>query len=253
MRDQIALAQRMADTARDIVRGAWLDVQSTSKDDGSPVTVYDRLCEQRLRELVEATFPQAGFIGEEFPSVRSEAEEVWIVDPIDGTRPFTAGLPTFTTLIALRRAGRVVLGLIEQPVLGRRWLAVEGQGCLMDGEPVRARSCTQLSSAVLQTSGPLAHAHAFFERMRPLHEQADIVVYEGDGLGFCLLASGGLDLIVDANLKLHDIAAPLVVLRECGAVVSDWSGRPITGQDYDGTLLAACTPELHAQALQHLK
>jgi inositol-phosphate phosphatase/L-galactose 1-phosphate phosphatase/histidinol-phosphatase len=252
MREQIALAQRMADTARAIVRGAWLDVQSTNKSDGSPVTVYDQQCERRLREMVLKSSPQAGFIGEEYGSVNEGADQVWVVDPIDGTRPFTAGLPTFTTLIALRQAGEFVLGVIEQPILGTRWLAVRGRGCLRDGARVQVRECPDLASAALQTSGPLAHAHAWFSRMEPLHRQANVVVYEGDGLGFGILASGGLDVVVDANLKLYDIAAPLVVLEEAGATVTDWRGRPVTSADYDGTLLAAGSARVHAQALEHL-
>ncbi len=253
MREQIALALRMADTARAIVRGAWLDVQCTTKSDGSPVTLYDQRCEQRLREMVQAYSPQSGFIGEEFGGFNEDADQVWVVDPIDGTRPFTAGLPTFTTLIALRQAGEFVLGVIEQPILGARWLAVKGSGCLMNGVRVQVRDCPDLASAALQTSGPLAHAHAWFDAMEPLHRQAKIVIYEGDGLGFAILASGGLDVVVDANLKLYDIAAPLVVLQEAGATVTDWRGRPVTDPGYDGTLLAAGSAAVHAQALEHLR
>lgn len=252
MKEFIQLANEMADAAAALVRPGYEHLDEyEGKSDGSPVTAIDRAVEMRLRELVAERFPQHGFIGEEFPPDRPGAECTWIVDPIDGTRPFIAGLPTFAVLIALRVSGRFAIGIVDQPVLRERWLGVEGAGTTRNGRPCRVAECPSLDLAVVQTSGPYAHARAVFPRMEPIHRAARTVVYEGEALGFGLLARGRTDLIVDGCLKLHDIAAPLVVMREAGALVTDWAGRPL-GPEHDGSLLAAGDARVHEEALELL-
>ncbi|HJN75849.1 MAG TPA: inositol monophosphatase family protein [Myxococcota bacterium] len=252
MKEFVELAQRMADVGAALVREGYEVLgEVEGKSDGSPVTAIDREVEMRLREMVAERFPRHGFIGEEFPPENPDAECVWIVDPIDGTRSFIAGLPTFAVLIALRRAGRMVLGVIDQPVLRERWVGLDGHGTTRNGQPCRVAECASLDVAVLQTSGPLAHSRAVFPRMVPVHRAAGALIYEGEAVGFGLLARGRVDLIVDGCLKLHDIAGPLVVMREAGAIVTDWRGRPL-GREHDGSLLAAGDPRVHAEALELL-
>jgi len=252
MKEFAQLAEQMAEAAGALVREGYEHLEDVEgKADGSPVTAIDRAVEVRLREMVAERFPQHGFIGEEFPPDRPDAECVWIVDPIDGTRPFVAGLPTFAVLIGLRRAGRLVLGVIDQPVLRERWVGLDGQGTTRNGTPCRVSECPSLDMAVVQTSGPYSHSRAIWPRMEPVHRAGSLLLYEGEAVGFGLLARGRVDLIVDGCLKLHDIAAPLVVLREAGAVVTDWAGRPL-GNEHDGSLLAAGDARVHAEALELL-
>lgn len=252
MKEFVELANQMADAAGALVLEGYEELgEVEGKADGSPVTAIDRAVEVRLREMVAERFPSHGFIGEEFPPDHPEAECVWIVDPVDGTRPFVAGLPTFGVLIALRRAGRLVIGVVHQPVLGERWVGTDGQGTTRNGRPCRVAECPSLDLAVVQTSGPLSYSRAVWPRMEPVHRAAGSLIYEGEALGFGLLARGRVDCIVDACLKLHDIAAPLVVMREAGAVVTDWAGRPL-GTEHDGSLLAAGDPRVHAEALELL-
>lgn len=248
-----SLATILADAASQIVRDGYDALgEVEGKSDGSPVTAIDRAVELRLRELVAEHAPDHGFIGEEFPPVRPQAESVWIVDPVDGTRPFIAGMPTFGVLIALRRAGRMVLGVVDQPLLQQRWVGIEGRGCTRNGAPVRVRACGSLGEAFASTSGPLAHSRALWPCMEPVHKAAGRLIYGGECLAWGLLAQGRIDLVVDAGLQLYDVAAPLVVLREAGAIVTDWSGRPLGGE-FDGTVLAAGDARVHAEALELLR
>ncbi|MCP4805082.1 MAG: histidinol phosphate phosphatase [Proteobacteria bacterium] len=246
-----SLATLLADAASQIVRegyDALGDVEG--KADGSPVTAIDRAVELRLRDLVAEHAPDHGFIGEEFPPSHPEAEHVWIVDPVDGTRPFIAGMPTFGVLIALRHRQRgMVLGVVDQPLLRQRWVGVDGQGCTRNGEPVHVRPCASLGEAFASTSGPLAHSRALWPRMECVHKAAGRLIYGGECLAWGLLAQGRIDLVVDAGLQLYDVAGPLVVLREAGATVTDWSGRPLGGE-FDGTVLAAGDARVHAEALE---
>lgn len=248
-----SLASLLADAASDIVRQGYDSLgEVEGKSDGSPVTAIDRAVELRLRELVAEHAPEHGFIGEEFPAHQPDAEFVWIVDPVDGTRPFIAGMPTFGVLIALRHRDRMVVGVVDQPLLRQRWIGEEGAGTNRNGEPVQVRPCASLDQAFASTSGPLAHGKARWNEMEPVHRAAGRIIYGGECLAWGLLAQGRIDLVVDAGLQLYDVAGPLVVLREAGATVTDWRGRPI-GNDFDGTIVAAGDARVHAQALALLQ
>src|SRR5271156_2184975 len=138
----IALANALADAAGDVIRRYFRQgVEILDKTDASPVTIADREAEAAMRRLIESEFPAHGILGEEHGAVREGAEFFWVLDPIDGTKSFISGVPLFGTLIALLHRGRPVLGIIDQPILGERWLGVAGQPSLFNGNPIRARAC----------------------------------------------------------------------------------------------------------------
>ena len=152
----VDLANRLADASRPILRSYYrrkLDVDI--KSDASPVTQADREAEAAIRKLINATFPYHGIFGEEFGKERADAEYVWVLDPLDGTRAFVTGRPTFGTLIALTRNGAPLLGLIDMPVLGDRWVGAVGRPTTLNSEPVQARPCAKLGDAYLSASIPL--------------------------------------------------------------------------------------------------
>ncbi|HZB92311.1 MAG TPA: histidinol-phosphatase [Stellaceae bacterium] len=245
----LALAAALADAAGRIIRGHFRQPLAVDdKSDQSPVTLADRAAEAAMRELIEGRFPEHGIIGEEHGSVRAEAEHVWVLDPIDGTKSFISGIPLFGTLIALTRRGRPVLGVIDQAILGERWLGAVGRVTTLNGAPVRTRACPSLGGASLFSTAPELMFHgadaAGFERLR-----AAIKLFRagGDCYAYAQLASGRIDLVVEAQLKPYDYCALAPVIAGAGGSITDWQGRALDLAS-DGRVLACGDPALAAPA-----
>ena len=248
----LRLAHRLADAAGEIVRPRFRKpFASELKDDNSPVTEIDKAIEARLREIIADEEPGHGFIGEEFAPENPDAEFAWVVDPIDGTVAFMCGMPLFGTLIALRHGGDYVLGVIDQPMTHERWIGADGHGAFLDGAPVRTRTCPAMAQAVVTTSGPDDYARADYPRMRPIHQAAKWVLYGTACYDYGLLAMGLQDIVVDAQLGEHDIAAPVAVIRNAGGATCDWEGRPL-GAASDGRVLMVGDPALMGPCLDLL-
>ncbi len=246
-----ALASRLADAAgaaiRPLFRGAW---EQERKDDASPVTEADRAAEAAMRAIIEAECPDDGIIGEEYGTRNEGAGRQWVLDPIDGTISFMAGRPIFGTLIALVQDGWPVLGVIDQPIAGERWVGRIGEGTTFNGKPVSTRSVKELSDATIASSGPQYFtddaAGAF---MSLAAQSSQIVVWGGDCYNYGLLASGHLDVVCEAGLKLHDYAALVPVVEGAGGMMSDWQGNPLDANS-DGSVLALGEPARLEEALE---
>jgi len=232
--DDIALAHALADAAGAAIRPffrAPYDIES--KADASPVTEADRAAELAIRALLEKQRPAEGIIGEEYGTVREGASRQWVLDPIDGTRSFIAGRPIFGTLIALMQDGWPVLGIIDQPISGERWVGAMGMPTTFNGKPVRTRSCRELLGAQLATTSP--HLFSAHEGEHYLALAAAVSgdrmgqgpIYGGDCYNYGLLASGYVDIVCETGLKLHDFAALVPVVEGAGGHMCDWSGEPL--------------------------
>lgn len=245
-------AERMADAVRPIVLSYYRgNVPTDQKADRTPVTAADRDAETRIREMIEEAFPGHGILGEEHGSVRLDAEHVWVLDPIDGTKSFITGKPLFGTLIALLHSGRPVVGVIDAPALDERWLGVEGEPTTLNGAAVKARPCSELAGAWLYATAPemfVGPDSAAFQRLK---DRCRGVVYGADCYAYGLLANGTVDLVCEASTKPYDYCALVPVVRGAGGVISDWAGAPL-GLASDGRVLAAGDPAAHAAALQIL-
>jgi inositol-phosphate phosphatase/L-galactose 1-phosphate phosphatase/histidinol-phosphatase len=246
----VALAGRLADAAGPVIT-RWFRqrVEIDDKSDATPVTIADREAEERMRAILDAEAPDHGVLGEEHGAVRLDAEWVWVLDPIDGTRAFITGLPLFGTLIALCRNGVPVLGVIDQPVLKERWLGVKGRGATLNGAPISVRACDSLARAYMYSTSPGMFAHG--DRLARQTKLADAVKgfrWGGDCYGYGLCAAGHVDLVVEADLKPFDFAALVPVIEEAGGVMTDWSNRPLTIASA-GDVVAAGDRRTHAQAL----
>jgi histidinol phosphatase-like enzyme (inositol monophosphatase family) len=237
----LAFAHALADRARPIAR-RWfrsrLDVQH--KADASPVTQADLEIEAALRDAITARFPADGLLGEEHGSERLDAERVWVLDPIDGTKAFTAGKPLFGTLIALAHRGVPVVGVIDQPHTGERWSAATGAGAQFDGRPARAQrqpGTRTLADTVLHTSHPdlLDAVPGLAAACRGAFRA---VAYGGDCYAYGLVASGHIDAIIETGLKTVDYMAMRPILEEAGGVIVDFDGRPVTLAS-DGRVIVA--------------
>ena len=226
----IALAERLADAAgaaiRPLFRAAFV---IEDKDDASPVTTADRAAEAAMRRLIEAEYPRDGIIGEEYGTKTSQTGRNWVLDPIDGTTSFIAGRAIFGTLIALIEEGWPVLGIIDQPIVRERWVGAVGRPTLLNGAAVASRQCRELGDAILATTSPNLfdddEATKFLALAAKVARRR--IVYGGDCYNYGLVASGHVDLVVEAGLKLHDFAALVPVVEGAGGTMCDWQGDPL--------------------------
>jgi len=248
--DCLAAASALADVSRAMLRAAASRTGRTElKPDRSFVTDTDRAIEQRLREMIADRFPQHGIWGEEFGREQPGANWQWIVDPIDGTAQFIAGIPVYATLIALARGGVPVLGLMDFPAIGERWLGAEGRATTCNGEICRTSGATDLASAMMSTSSPDFYADAERPVLEALRLATRWRIYGGAALSYGRLAAGRTDLACDSSFQVYDFACFRPIIEGAGGIVTDWAGRPLT-LDSGPQVLAAATPELHAAALR---
>ena len=227
---ELAIAQRLADAARaEILPLFRTPVSTEAKDDATPVTIADRNAEEAMRRILKAEVPHDGVHGEEFGVEEGRSGRQWVLDPIDGTTAFLAGRATFGTLIALLVDGFPVLGLIDQPVLGERWLGLAGHGTTLNGKPVSTRACRELARATIATTGPQYFSQEEGDLFMALASQTDHkrMVMGGDCYNYACLASGHIDIVCEAGLKLHDFAALVPVVEGAGGTMSDWNGEPL--------------------------
>lgn len=230
LKADIALAHRLADAARTAILPHYRSgLTSERKEDASPVTLADRAAEEAMRRILKAECPRDAIHGEEFGAETGSSGRTWVLDPIDGTASFLIGRPIFGTLIALVVDGWPVLGVIDQPVLDERWIGVTGQPTLLNGQPVRTRACRELGDATLATTGPHYFNDHDGEHFMGLAAKTDHrrMVMGGDCYNYALLASGHLDIVCEANLKLHDFAALVPVVEGAGGTMCDWNGEPL--------------------------
>jgi len=248
----VKLAGRLADAAGKVVmRHFRKPLKVESKADASPLTVADREAEAAMRALIEPAFPDHGIVGEEIEARNAGADKVWVLDPIDGTQSFVTGKPLFGTLIALMDGGRPVLGLMDLPAIGERWLGVSGRPTAFNGKPVRARPCAALRDAWLYATSPHMFEERDFPAFERLRKRARRVVYGAECMSYGLLAMGLVDLVCEGTMKLYDYAAMVPIVEGAGGVITDWRGRAL-GSEGDGTVLAAGDAGLHAAALKVL-
>ena len=250
LREFLEFAHELAETSGALIRDAFRQPHSVEiKDDASPVTQTDKAVESRLREHISTRYPQHGILGEEYDDTQVNAELVWVIDPIDGTKQFAAGLHTFATLIALAHEGKPVLGIIDQPVASERWVGVAGAGTTFNGKAVRTRPCEQLTDAVLATSAPDyfdAQAAPAYQR---LHETTRWSLYGAGCHAYGQMASGGIDIGIEAEHGAHDFCALVPVIDGAGGTITDWQGDPLTIHSED-RFIAAGDPRIHRQALE---
>jgi histidinol phosphatase-like enzyme (inositol monophosphatase family) len=245
----ITLAHRLADAARPIATHYFrTGLVVDDKSDQSPVTIADREAESAMRALLDEHVPQHGVFGEEHGAVRTDAEYVWVLDPIDGTKAYITGLPIFGTLIALLHRGRPVLGIIDQPILQERWLGVDGQPSTLNGQPIHVRACASLDRAYMYSTAPLMFPGAAGKRHEALTERVKLFRWGGDCYAYGLLAAGHVDLVVENSLKLYDFAALVPVIQGAGGLITDWRGRPVDVQS-DGSVMAAGDAQAHKAAM----
>ena len=249
----LSFLQQLADASREVVVpyfGQPLNIER--KDDDSPVTRADREAEQVIRALIEAQFPEHGIYGEEFGVKPSNSPYQWVLDPIDGTKSFITGKPLFGTLIALLEDGSPIMGAADMPILARRWTAERGTQTMEDGAPCKASGLEDLAHARLASTNIDMFEGADAQRYDALTREVWFRNFGGDLYLYLMVASGHLDVVVEAQLAPYDILALVPIIEGAGGVISDWHGKPVTINS-DGKVLATGSKALHEQALEFLQ
>jgi len=249
----IATAHAMADAARGATlshfRLRGLDVENKSGTGFDPVTRADREAERVMRDILAARRPDDGILGEELGHLPGTSGLTWALDPIDGTRGFLCGTPTWGVLIAVSDADGPILGLIDQPYIGERFLGGLGRAELTGPcgtHPLAVRAPRPLSQAALFTTFPEVGTPEEGRAFARLAARARLTRYGMDCYAYALVALGQIDLVVEAGLHAYDILAPIAVIEAAGGVVTDWEGGPVRG---GGRVLAAANGAIHAEAL----
>ena len=233
---------RSAFTTRDKSSGGVFD----------PVTEADRASEATMRHLIKRSFPTHGIVGEEFGTENADADYVWVLDPIDGTRAFIAGLPTWGTLIGLTYKGRPVFGMMHQPFTGERFFGDCGSSTYRGpgGERrLMTRRCGSLRDAVISTTSPRLFAGEELRAYDRVESVARLARYGCDCYAYCMLAAGHIDIVVETDLKPHDIVALVPIIEGAGGIVTTWDGESAAD---GGRIVAAGDRRVHAAAVELL-
>jgi myo-inositol-1(or 4)-monophosphatase len=250
----VPAAEEAADAAGTIIRRYFRAVPDAEvKADGSPVTMADREAERAMRDIINRRFPDHGIQGEEYGLERPAAPYRWVLDPVDGTRAFITGRPLFGTLLALLHDAVPILGLIDQPVLGERWIGTADaptRFCGPFGGAAGTRSCATLADAELSCTS-LEMLGDWQQRWQHLADAVKRVTWGGDCYAYGLLALGQIDIVAERDLKIWDWAALVPVVEGAGGRMTDWSGRPLT-PDSAGDAVAVGDPALLDAVIERL-
>jgi len=248
----LAAAREAAAAAAEVITHYWnRGVEVELKADATPVTVADREAEQAIRQILQAALPQAAIYGEEFGLDGERGGLLWLVDPLDGTKSFVRRTPFFSTQIALMDGDELVLGVSSAPVYGETMWASAGSGAWLDGARVRVAETAQLAQASISTGNVRTlSGDRRWDALGALIRDSNRIRGYGDFCHYHLLARGSLDLVIESDVNILDIAALAVIVREAGGVFTDLDGAPLT---LDTRSVLAGTPAIHAQALPRLR
>ena len=246
----VELSHEAARVALPFFRGVFTQDDKGGPGAFDPVTEADRAAEAAIRRLIGARYPDHGVIGEEYGEDRPDAEHVWVLDPIDGTRAFIAGLPLWTTLIALRRDGAATIGAVGQPYLGEIFLGGPSGARLLKGQDetlLKTRACERLDQALIATTDPEIFTgadRAAWDRLRAASRLARLGC---DGYAYAMVAAGSIDLVAESELQVWDWSALKPLVEAAGGRFTDWRGH--SPHESDGRVLAVGDARLTDQAL----
>lgn len=252
------VARDLADAARAVTLEHFRSDQLTTDNKDAaggfdPVTEADRSAEAAMRAILAKERPEDGILGEEMGTLRGSSGFTWVLDPIDGTRAFVSGIPMWGILIAVDAGAGPVLGIIDQPYIGERFIGGLGQAALImrggETRPLRTRSCSDLGAATLFTTFPEVGTPAEADAFGAVRDRVRLTRYGADCYAYAMLALGQVDLVIEAGLQAYDIQAPIAVIEAAGGIVTDWQGGPA---HRGGRVLAAGDTRVHAQALEVL-
>jgi inositol-phosphate phosphatase/L-galactose 1-phosphate phosphatase/histidinol-phosphatase len=251
----ISFAHHLADIANLIIKKYYrLNNGEMAKPDESPVTLADQEIELAWRVEIKKHFPSHGIIGEEYLSHQETADDLWVLDPIDGTSSFITGKPVFGNLIGFVNKKKPVFGMINQPITQERWFSNQNQETIFGNQVIKTRNCYNLADAVLCTTSPYFFDDSDIKILQTIskltkYQKIGGVIYGGDCYNYACLAMGFVDIIIEPGLKVYDFTAIIPIIENAGGIVSDWHGKPLKLQS-NAKLLASANSILHKKALK---
>ncbi|NBX65554.1 MAG: histidinol phosphate phosphatase [Proteobacteria bacterium] len=251
MQETIGFLDELADISASVIRNYYRqNFVMEAKSKGDPVTEADKKTEEALRKRITEKYPDDGIQGEEYGVTKGTSGRVWVIDPIDGTRAFTVGRATFTTVIGLCENGVPVAGLLNQPIVGDRWIGAKNNPTFFNGRPVSTRDCAALEHSRLILTSPgqfkTEHEKAAYKKIQ---DATGFQIYGGDCYAYGLMASGFADVVFEASLKAHDIMGLVPIIEGAGGIITDWRGKAITLDRCSGQTLACGDAKLHQRLL----
>ncbi len=253
----LEIAHMMADAARQVIlpyfRASGLEAENKLTSGFDPVTVADREAETAMRDILQRLRPDDAIWGEEFGQVAGTSGRTWVLDPIDGTRGFVSGTPTWGVLIALSDANGPFLGIVDQPYIGERFVGAPGVAEMTGPQGKMAlatRTTERLDQAILYSTFPEVGTKADRAGFEAVLEQVLLTRYGMDCYAYALVAAGQIDLVIEAKLNAYDVQGPIAVVQAAGGIVTDWQGAPA---HQGGRILAAANATIHARALEILQ
>ena len=222
-----------------------------SKADKSPVTAADKDSEKNIRSLISKYYPEHNIQGEEFPKKVTQSSFKWVIDPIDGTRSFISGKPSFGTLVGLYENNTPLAGLIDMPALKESWLGFRNGGAYLNNIPIKTRKIKSISLATIACTSPNMFNERQLNSFKKVETECNNVVWGGDCHNFALLAGGYLDIVVEHNLSWHDVAAVIPIIEAAGGYISDWKGKKINEKS-NGSVIASGDEKVQSEVLKIL-
>lgn len=248
----VKFAHQVADTVGDVHRKYYRQPVSTEyKDDSSPVTQADKEAETVVREMIMQRFPEHGILGEEYPAHQPEAEFLWVIDPVDGTKYFMTGHPMFALLLGLAYQGKFVLGVIDQAITRERWIGADGIGSYLNGDVINTRKCSAISKAIMARPGYEWHTEGRDHYIDKLWKASHWAQWGVAPYDYGLLSAGHIDVVINAGPVIHDFAALDPIIRNAGGAITDWYGNALT-VDSPNHIVAVGDPELIPEIIQLL-
>tara|TARA_B100001123_G_C15044637_1_gene920979 strand:+ start:117 stop:905 length:789 start_codon:yes stop_codon:yes gene_type:complete len=259
MSEYVEFANELADISGEVIKKYFrTKIEFEDKVDSSPVTIADKNTELLLRQMIIDKYPEHDILGEEFDSKHSGSKMQWILDPIDGTRSFILGLPIFGTLISLLENGIPILGVINIPITGERWVGYKKNNSIFysknETKSIRCEVSKQksISNASLVATDPGMFSNLQKPYFDLVTRKVKMVRFGGDCYSYGLLASGFIDLIIEANMKIFDVMALVPIIQEAGGKITDWKGDNFSDKEWDGSVLASASKELHEKTINLL-
>ncbi len=249
----VSFANTLADKSAEVIMHYFRrQFNIETKEDNTPVTIADKKSEEKIRELIEQTYPSHGIVGEEYEEVNFDSEFTWVIDPIDGTQSFIAGHKDFGTLIALLQNNKPILGIINCPAHQERWIGIHNEPTTLNGIVVSTSSIQKIKDGYAFTSGLYFKDDKFKKGFDKIIQRAKYYRFGGDCYMYGMLASGLIDVVIEDTLKIYDYMALIPVIEGAGGVVSDKNNKAITLES-DGSFVATANTTLHKEVAEILK
>jgi inositol-phosphate phosphatase/L-galactose 1-phosphate phosphatase/histidinol-phosphatase len=252
MEDFLEFANYLADTSGIIAKKYFrqnIKIDIKGEISSPAVTKADLEIEKTFRNEIAKKFPEHNILGEEFDKTTNNSKYTWVIDPIDGTTAFICGKPLFTTLISLFEDGESILGIVDEPISNERWCGAKGKQTTLNNIPCFTNKNPDLKALRLNCTTPFMFSESEYKKYELVAKISKIKSFGGDAYAYALLSSGFIEIVLESDLKIYDVAPLIPIIKGAGGIITDWQNQEINLKDFNGTALASCNKEIHKMVL----